>query len=46
MDLPANPEWSMFAFTAEPGSPTEERLKLLGSLAATGQTTSETGARR
>ena len=38
MDLPADPEWFMFAYTAEPGSPTEERLKLLGSLAATGQT--------
>ncbi|PRZ43883.1 helix-turn-helix protein [Antricoccus suffuscus] len=35
MDLPANPEWHMFAYTAEPGSPTEERLKLLGSLAVT-----------
>lgn len=34
MDLPANPEWFLFAYTAEPGSPTEERLKLLGSLAA------------
>ncbi|MEU2612591.1 helix-turn-helix transcriptional regulator [Micromonospora sp. NPDC007271] len=38
MDLPANPEWFMFAYTAESGSPTEERLKLLGSLAATDQT--------
>lgn len=37
MDLPANPEWFMFAFIAEPGSQTEERLKLLGSLAASGQ---------
>jgi len=35
MDLPANPDWFMFAFTAEPGSPSEERLNLLGSLAAT-----------
>ncbi|WP_145942766.1 helix-turn-helix domain-containing protein [Corynebacterium glyciniphilum] len=35
MDLPANPEWFMFGYTAEPGSPTEERLKLLASLAAT-----------
>ncbi|WP_111604066.1 helix-turn-helix transcriptional regulator [Streptomyces sp. Amel2xB2] len=34
MDLPSDPEWFMFAYTAEPGSPTEERLKLLGSLAA------------
>jgi transcriptional regulator with XRE-family HTH domain len=46
MDLPASPEWFMFAYTAEPGSPTEERLKLLGSLAATGQMTSGTGAPR
>jgi transcriptional regulator with XRE-family HTH domain len=44
MDLPATPEWFMFAYTAEPGSPTEERLKLLGSLAATGQMTSGAGA--
>ena len=46
MDLPATPEWFMFAYTAEPGSPTEERLKLLGSLAATGQMTSGAGAPR
>jgi transcriptional regulator with XRE-family HTH domain len=46
MDLSANPEWFMFAYTAEPGSPTEERLKLLGSLAATGQMTSDASARR
>ena len=35
MDFPANPEWFMFGYTAEPGSPTEERMKLLGSLAVT-----------
>lgn len=35
MDLPANPEWFMFAYTAEPDSPTGERLKLLASLAVT-----------
>lgn len=34
MGLPANPEWFMFAYTAEPGSPSEDRLKLLGSLVA------------
>ncbi len=34
MELPLNPEWFMFAYTTESGSPTEERLKLLGSLAA------------
>lgn len=37
LDLPANPEWFLFAYTAEPGSPSEERLALLGSLAATDQ---------
>lgn len=37
MDLPANPEWFMFAYTAEPGTPSEERLRLLGSLAVTEQ---------
>lgn len=37
MDLPASPDWFMFAYTAEPGSPTEERIRLLGSLAATDQ---------
>ncbi|MFH5877395.1 helix-turn-helix domain-containing protein [Arthrobacter sp. NA-172] len=30
MDLPADPEWFMFAYTAAPGSPTDERLRLLG----------------
>lgn len=34
MELPANPEWHMFAYIAEPGSPTEEKLLLLGSLTA------------
>jgi len=34
MELPANPEWTMFAYTAEPGTPSAERLTLLGSLAA------------
>lgn len=41
MDFPANPEWFMFGYTAEPGTPSEERLKLLGSLAASPQTTQE-----
>jgi hypothetical protein len=35
MDLPANPDWCLFAHIAKPGSPTEERLTLLGSLAVT-----------
>ena len=34
MLLPDNPGWTMFAFTAEPGTPSEERLRLLGSLTA------------
>ncbi len=36
LDLPADPDWFLFAHTAESGSPTEERLQLLGSLAASG----------
>ena len=35
MELPDSPGWTMFGYTAEPGSPTEERIRLLGSLAAT-----------
>lgn len=35
MELPANPGWTMFAYTAEPGSASDERLKLLASWAAT-----------
>jgi transcriptional regulator with XRE-family HTH domain len=35
MELPANPGWTMFAYTAEPGSATDERLKLLASWDAT-----------
>lgn len=38
MDFPANPEWFMFGYTAEPGTPSEDRLTLLGSLAASPQT--------
>ena len=30
MELPMTRDWLMFAFTAEPGSPTEERLQTLG----------------
>jgi len=37
MDFPANPEWFMYGYTAEPGTPSEERLTLLGSLAAASQ---------
>jgi transcriptional regulator with XRE-family HTH domain len=36
MDLPDHPEWFMFAYVpAEPGGPTDDRLRLLGSLAVT-----------
>lgn len=34
MLLPDNPGWTMFAFTAEPGTASAERLALLGSLTA------------
>jgi transcriptional regulator with XRE-family HTH domain len=33
MDFPAHPDWFMFGYTAAAGSPSEERLRLLGSLA-------------
>ena len=35
LELPASPGWVLYAYTAAAGSPTEERLRLLGSLAAT-----------
>ncbi|MEZ0095205.1 hypothetical protein ABH925_006404 [Streptacidiphilus sp. EB129] len=35
VELPDHPGWMMFAYTSAAGSPTEERVKLLGSLAAT-----------
>lgn len=37
-DLPDSPGWTMYACTATAGSPTEERLTLLGSLSATSAT--------
>jgi len=37
MELTAEPRLSLLVYTAEPGSPTEERLQLLASLAATEQ---------
>jgi transcriptional regulator with XRE-family HTH domain len=46
MEFPANPDWFMFAFTAEPGSPTEERLRLLGSVAIPDQLVGVDRARR
>ena len=45
MEFPANPDWFMFAFTADPGSPTEERLKLLGSVAISDDMIRKDGAR-
>lgn len=38
MELPANPGWTMYSYTAEPNTPTDERLRLLASYAATVQT--------
>lgn len=35
MELPSNPDLFMFASTADPGSPTQDRIQLLGNLAAT-----------
>jgi hypothetical protein len=35
MDLPADPGLSLIAFSAEAGSPDDDALKLLASLAAT-----------
>ncbi|GHH31337.1 helix-turn-helix transcriptional regulator [Streptomyces rubradiris] len=35
MNLPDHPGWTMFAYTSAAGSPTEERIRLLGSLAST-----------
>ncbi len=35
LDLPSDPGWHMFAFSAEPNSQTDERLRLLSTWAAT-----------
>jgi hypothetical protein len=35
MELPADPGLTMFVYTAEPASPSEDGLKLLASWAAT-----------
>ncbi|GHD52537.1 XRE family transcriptional regulator [Mycetocola manganoxydans] len=45
MELPGTPGWMLYAYTTQPGSPTEERVQLLGSLAAT-QTESVAGTAR
>lgn len=41
LELPDSPGWMLYAYTTTAGSPTEERMQLLGSLAAT-RTTSPT----
>ncbi|PYY64457.1 transcriptional regulator [Curtobacterium sp. MCPF17_003] len=38
MELPGTPDWTLYAYTSPAGSPTEERVALLGSLAATRHT--------
>lgn len=35
MELPGTPGWMLYAYTTEPGSFTEERVAILGSVAAT-----------
>jgi hypothetical protein len=35
MELPSDPGLMLFAYTAEPGTPSEDGLKLLASWAAT-----------
>ncbi|RKR29902.1 helix-turn-helix transcriptional regulator [Arthrobacter oryzae] len=46
LEIPDHPGWMIFAYTARAGSPTEERLRLLGSLAAsTTQTPAPTSTR-
>jgi transcriptional regulator with XRE-family HTH domain len=35
LDLPSDPGWHMFAYSAPPNSPTDERLRVLASWAAT-----------
>ncbi|UOQ59707.1 helix-turn-helix transcriptional regulator [Leucobacter rhizosphaerae] len=41
MHLPDDPGWTLFGFTAEIGSHSEERLRLLGSLSSTGAISGE-----
>ncbi len=45
-DLPDSPGWSMYACTVAVGSPTEERIALLASLAATPRTANGAPTRR
>jgi nitric oxide synthase oxygenase domain/subunit len=35
LDLPADPGWHLYTFTAAPGTPSDERLRLLANWAAT-----------
>jgi transcriptional regulator with XRE-family HTH domain len=35
LDLPADPGWHLYTFTAAPGTPSDDRLRLLASWAAT-----------
>lgn len=42
MELPANPGWTMFAYTAPPSSASDERLRLLSSWAATNAAEADT----
>jgi len=32
LDLPADPGWHLYTFTAAPGSPSDDRLRLFGQL--------------
>jgi transcriptional regulator with XRE-family HTH domain len=45
MDLPADPGLTLTAYSAEPGTPSEDALKLLASWAATAEYASRTSAR-
>ncbi|PZF56372.1 transcriptional regulator [Curtobacterium sp. MCSS17_008] len=51
MHLPDSPGWTMYAYTTVPGSPSDERMQLLGSIAAsetapaTGSSSDTTGTR-
>lgn len=38
MQLPDSPGWTMYGYTTEPGSPSDERVRLLGSIAASAAT--------
>jgi hypothetical protein len=40
LEVPGSPGWVLFVWTTVAGSPSEERLKLLGSLAVTRSTSS------